>query len=514
MTLLETTALERGGVLWCALTVDAAELEPGAYASHLIVQADSDPMVVPVSVAVLSEGAPSSGGFGLWLISGGTADEVLDSPGVFKLPEYGVNVLTVAMPAGAGGEAAVAGAVRRAAALGLEVLGFSGCAGGFPPTLPAGGGHPAVRAKMPWLLWAQRGELEPAPSLDGARFEPAVALARLPAGKEEMPRVVPCHWLVEDGLEPGKARRLVDAGLMKRGQFVWVLLDLRGAHWRRAAVAVRNICWAAAWQGAAGLAVYCHEPFPEVDRQNVLWHILRDACEEAALWQAARRSLDELGRAELAAAELQARRAMVTEEILGLVADAPESYLRVAARRRPFREVMLVVGAAEKGVAPLSSCRAAKEKTLTLMAEADRLMGGKWENLYWQDVPLSDEKGVRWAIVAGAGEEMWKVAGDFQGFITSRTGRTVPVARAFPATAGEGGGLPALVWIVGTTEGIRDLPAELSAALAKTERARPTMLRMESGMVVVLIPGAAEMDAVKRTLHRHRALFSTAGEMR
>ncbi len=166
---------------------------------------------------------------------------------------------------------------------------------------------------------------------------------------------------------------------------------------------MRSAAWSAAYQGLAGLAVDCEPPAREVDRQLAVWHVLRDAVAEAALWRRATRLA-----ATATAGSSPPRDAVLAraglEAVIGL---SDSGLLPVRAVRVPFRQVY-EIAPATRPVASLSEFAAARRRTLELAAGLAPLVPAPTiGDLYWRGIPFAESGQVRWTIFApGVGTDV------------------------------------------------------------------------------------------------------------
>jgi hypothetical protein len=423
-------ALREGQWAWLGLTVDATQLRPGRYGGRLAVTAGGAVHQVPFALTVHEPPAPAPGGtdpFGLWYLPQKPPGEAWAAV-LAKLRSYGVSA--VALPFANGGGpgtlpvAGIAAPVAGAQRAGLTMVSFSRAGGVLPP--PVGRSERALLAcsRPAWLICAEAASPTAAAATVQAGYLPAMMYRRLPAAPAEGLPAAPL-WLVEDGCEPGRVPAMVASGQMAGDEAVWLYLDLTGTDWRRAATEVRSAAWAAAWQGLAGLAVRLPMPAREVDRQAVLWHIVRDACHEARTWRAAGLRAD---------AEAQEAASAALDRVVG-----PDSTcdLPVVEERRPFRHVCRI--GPEDGRSALSLAQFDRAYLDTL--EASRLLPAasrESRSLFWDGVPVVENGRARCVLVAAEGEVVWKKAGALQQALEDETGERVPLSRTFPALPVEG----------------------------------------------------------------------------
>ncbi len=487
---LTDLSLEEGEVAYLALTADARHLSPGRYAALLVADADGAVSHVPLSADVLRAGPAPAEDFALWHLPEAAGLD-LSGPQGEKLQRYGVSA--VDLPASLlHAPAAARDAGAEAAARRLTFLSLSG--GGAMPPPAAFPGRPILPLPDPvYLLRA------------GATTPEVVALARslgyVPALRcDALSEAGDAPWLlVEDGVEPGLAPRMVREGALTGAETVWLHLDLREADWRRAAIEVRSAFWAAAYQGLAGAAVLCPTPPREADRQMALWHVLRDARSDVAIWRAARR----MPASEADAAGLRRLAAVET-----LVGPDPNCLLTLQPLRRTSRRLYRVAPADGERRLRLGQFETARRRLLAMAPEAPPAPQPAGQ-LYWRGVPLLEDGRLQWAIVAADGEAAWKQAMALQKAIRAEAGVDVPVRRAFPA----GGELPALVWLIGGEADLAGWPDAVRDAVRRQVGAPLVVVELD-GTCVAALRGEFDQGALARTLRRRARLYPPARRMR
>ncbi len=363
--------------VWMALTLDASHLKPGVYSARLYLEGDAAGMEAPIRVHVSARRLAPHEGFALWFVDAGGAGPEPAGTAISKLIGYTVSALTLRTD----GDTQWRSARRAPHAPGsasLDMLGFHSPASGAEGAermARAMGGRMATLPAPGWLLWSGVDDLRAVEPVRAMGFTPAVVFPRL-RGLEADTRWLgspPEHWLVEGGCAPGAVAALLKAGRIRPEHSVWLFLDVRGMHWRKAALELRSAFWAAAWQELAGAAVLCPRPTGQVDRQSVLWHILRDAREEAALGAAALRK----GRPVLDLPTGQAgavlKRAWLGTEMESLIGSEADCLLQVEKRRVAFRNVLRAVPGGMFAEAPLAGFQAAKSRAIGILEEAEKL---------------------------------------------------------------------------------------------------------------------------------------------
>jgi hypothetical protein len=260
--------------------------------------------------------------------------------------------------------------------------------------LSAEGEAPEVTGRATWLLWAAWDEPSAVARLAELGLAPAVLVpgtAWLAAGGP-WSGTHARHRMLDGGTEAADSGELLRRGAVRPGDSVWLHLDLRGRDWRRAALAVREAFLAAALQGLAGAAVQCPPPSREVDRQSVLWHLLRDAREEAAIVALALAQAEALRTAPLETPGLKLRRATVAQGARRLIGKDPEAALRLELRANGLEKVLRVSAGREFRGRPLSAFRSAKALAIELLGEMESLP---------VELPPTDSGGGRFRRVGG-----------------------------------------------------------------------------------------------------------------
>jgi len=491
-------SLAEGQLTYIAMTVDAGRLEPGSYSGRLIVTAGQNVRDVPVSLQVMPAPTDSAGGFGLWYL-GPDGGRSLDEAVMVKLKGYGVQALS--LPPDGGAASAVRTGLADTALGEMKMLAFGNGGGVLPPAGPAPGAVPLPCPDLLYLVRVGASRAAVARAAAEAGYSPALLCRRLSTVPQEFFQAVGAlpgsAWLVQGGAEPDAVPRLVASGAIDASQPVWLYVDLRGVDWRRAALQVRNAAWTAAWQGLAGLAVTCEQPAPEVDRQLVLWHILRDAHAEAALWRSARRAAEATAAPEAETAAARRRRVLALEGIDSVIGPAETCLLLLREERVAFRRLYRVAPPPGQEWVSLEQFDRAYRRTLELGAQL-AAPGRQPETgqVYWRGVPLVEAGRAQWAIFAADGEESWRAAVAFQQSLEALTGRTLTVSRTWPQFDA---GSPRVVWAFATEAARSALPAQVQAALA----ARPG-----AAFVIVDLEGGATAAVASPSLNARKLLNS------
>ncbi len=507
---LMETSLEENETAWLALTADAGQLRAGQYAGRLVVTAQSVMSEIPISLRVVSMAGTQGDPFGLWHVGDGST-QPLSEPVLAKLADYGVTGLTAA--AGVGPDAGtMAAAGREAQRRHFRFLAFSSPQGSLP-----GDGPPGLmllpHPRPLWLLGAGGASPGAARAAAQAGFAPALLCERLAGVRRELlfQRGFFPFWLVKDGCQPGLVAQMMESGEMDGREYVWLYLDLDGGNWQRATTEVRSALWAAAWQGLAGAAVSYPSPPKHIDRQLVLWHILRDARQEVALWRQACRFAE----ADSEGGPGMAQVLLLRQELDRIVGTDDTCELVLKAQRRPFRRLYRVAPTQGNAELTIAQFNAAREHVLEL---ADRInvatpAGGSGQ-LYWQRIPLADAGRLRWAVAAPDGEASWKTAAAFQKAIEAATGKTMPVSRTFPDLDEGTRNPPSLVWVVTDNDAGEGLPQEARTALARRGDAPLTSVKLANNSVVVFVRNNCDLKALLATLRSEPDAYPPAQRVR
>jgi len=485
--------LGAGQVLWLALTADARDLKPGRYVARLVLTAGGAVRELPLSMTVSAVQAAPRDAFPLWYLGNPDGEGLPDSV-LAKLADYGVGGLTVIASEKPERE------LREAEHWGYALVALRSPYG----TLPPGGAPPglaAIRWPRPaWLMSAEGINVGVALAAERAGYRPAFVCERLGAVRRELFRHdgVPACWLVKDGCEPRRVAALIKAGALTGRESVWLYLDLKDADWRRAAVEVRGAVWAAAWQGLAGVAVRCEPPDRRADAQLAVWHVVRDARQEAALWLTGRMT------AKNAARNGSSPDALLAATLLdGLVGTDPDCGLAVRTEKRPFREVYRVGPPRGRSGVSLSQFEAARLRTIAAMEQLRGVPSGSDNGqLYWLGIPLVEDGRVRWSIVAPDAESAWKTATELKATIQAASGRSVEVRRSLPERGGRPEELPLLIWLVTDGDGREDWPDALRRALERRGDAPLIAVGLPDGPMVAAIRTSCDISALSATFSR------------
>ncbi|MFO8007615.1 MAG: hypothetical protein R6V05_07775 [Candidatus Brocadiia bacterium] len=502
LTPLSSVDLDADQVAWYAVTVDSSALEPGRYSAQIVLSAGQQVRGIPLVVRALAVPGPPQGEFSLWYL-GARGGETLSRSDLAKLRDHGVAGVTLQR----GHRDRLHAEVQE---LGYHLLALRADGATVAPDEPAGGRSMLPCRRPAWLI-----EPTAAAALVGdvARslgYTPARLTERL----EPAPAAgAPCHLLVRNGCEPGRAPALVADGELTGDEPVWLYLDLEEADWRAAAGLVHGALWAAAWQGMAGVAVRCEAPARAMDRQLVLWHILRDARDEVSLWRRVRDQVRRARRTEAGTPTLPADALLALERFDRAVGPQAGCILRLREEQVPFRRLYRVAPPSGVDVPTLGQFQVAWQAVLGAAVHlAASPVPPVVPDRFWQDVPLLTEGQVQWQIVALEGEEPWQVGLRLQERLRRRTGRVVPLQRTFPPL--DVPNAPALVWVVGPAEALSEAPEPWQRAVRQADGGLLSVTELPSGTVVVLLGDRRLMDAALRPLRATRWLLRTSRHVR
>jgi len=504
-------ALNEGDALWLAVTLDASQLEPGAYHARLVLQSNGEPVELPVAVRVADRRLAPRDGFALWFVDA----ETCDSKGVQTLSRLRAHTVSaVTMPAEPRAtDESLAAALRSVEAARLDMLSFHACGAGVDAAERMARAGMPCSAVLPspvpgWLSVVESDNADDRSQLQRLGFETAAVFPGIasPETDARWREGLPRYWLVEGGCAPERVHTLLRLARMRFDDSVWLYLDVRGMDWRRAAMETRRAFWAAAWQGMAGAAVRCERPSEEVDSQSLLWHILRDAREEAAL---------------VGLASGSARRpSKHAGEFGAVISQGEDSDILVRPERRAFRTVSRAGPRGKADGAPLAAFRGGKAKLLALL---DKMEAGKptppsLNNLWWGRSSLTKAERGGWAIFAAGGEEAKARAARFRAAIKKRTQRDVPLLTELLQQEGEGAKVeaapPGLIWIVTDAAPPDDLPENVRKAAAAAGEKGLRLLRLgEATSAVVLGPGV-DIEALVKSFRTERFLYRHAKSVR
>lgn len=497
----------KGDLHWLAITLDASQLETGAYAGRLYVEADGKDAEIPLKIRVSGVDLLRHEGFALWHL-GSEGEEPL----LAQLADRGVSAAAVAFPR-PGGTAAVRRLMQEAGPAGLGLLSFlaPGRGAGVAGRLGAGvAGSGLLPAGPPaWVLWQGADSPEAPQSLRELGYAPALLADRLTGlkGSPLWRGTKPDRWLVRNGCRPGAVPELISAGWIRPTDNVWSALDLRGSTWIDAACRLREVFWAGAWQGLSGAAVRLPARPADDAPQVALWHVLRDAREEAAACAVA------LGRGRELSAKPEGeetdpvRRARLLANLEDLVGERSGSPVRIEHRRTAYRRLPRAVAGEESKPGGPPAYRQVRNRAVELLEEADRIdpPPATTSNLYWRGTPLVRDGAMHWAIWAPQPEKTRAQARGLRQTVKERTGWELADVEEYPAARDL-----SLLWVFGGGSMSQNLPEVVRGAGVEMRAGEVRTVSLEDGTLAVLVGEEVTAEALDRCLLPAPTLYRPA----
>jgi len=489
-----------GQFMWLAVTVDATQLPVGLSTGRIIISAGDQVAEIPLHLEVVSIDAPPADTFPLWYLGDGTG-RALPAAALARLADSGSGALTLP-PTTPIDRRTFARTARR---LGFGLLAFSKPDAAMPPTQPSPGLMLLAHPQPVWLT--STGTAPPGSTAIAARlgYAPALLADRLEdVCGAKMATPPPANILLfNDGVAPGIAPKLCGDKILRGSESLWLHMDLRRTDWRRAVVDVRSALWAAAWQGLAGVAVTCEPPRAEAGRHLVIWHILRDARQDAALWRHA------VSQARAAGATVGQWDSIIGTDAACLLRVRPTRMgLRTVCRAQAEQETSAWETAHNRSLAVLAALHATPPST-----DVDR-------PLYWRGLrglpglSLVADRRALCTLVALPGEVPLKAAVAIQSAIRKATDTVVPIARALPALPDDGRDLPRVIFVIGTGEPGTEPPAPLAEAVAAHPHTSLVAIDLRPKVTVVLLRDPRGAATLINMLSRRPHPFATADGIR
>lgn len=493
--------------LWMAVTLDAERLSPGRYAGRLTFGTGSDAKAVPLRLRVLVRPPWAGGPFGLSYLGSRNAD----SAGVpAAAGDFGIDAWFLSADETAPGRASAGVELAYA---GLERLGLKRADGVLPPSRPA----PALALPLPVPWWLLRSDaVSPAAwqATVKAGYTPAVQCRRIGAA-DEAPAARPpddpsAAWLVEGGVPPGRVPSLLRSRRLNGSDEVWLYMDLQRMDWRRAALRIPSAFWAAAAQGLAGAAVRCRPPGRDVERQQAVWHIVRNARNDVALWRGARRAAGAIVRSVPERGAERRRRMLLLQSLNGLVGSSSDFALQLASEPGPgLRHGVLPAPGAER--LSRRQFTRARGELLALTERLSALPPPEPDGpLYWWDVPLTSDGRTQWTILITGGEASRDAALQFQRLVERKRGLTIPVSRDAERIEDDEA---ALVWVFAGPRGNDGLPPRLAEGMRGDPSGPLALARLEGRRAVVVRP-EVDPGALAAALRTERQVYPKARNVR
>jgi hypothetical protein len=299
---------------------------------------------------------------------------------------------------------------------------------------------------------------------------------------------------------------LISAGWIRPTDNVWAALDLRGGTWLHAACRLREVFWAGAWQGLSGAAVRLPER-PGDDAQLALWHVLRDAREEAAACAVALERGRKLSAKPEGDETDPVRRARLLARLEGLVGEHSGSLVRIRHRRTAYRRLPRAVPGEDAGQGTPAFYRDVRDRAVELMEEADRLYPppATTANIYWRGTPLAGDEAMRWAIWAPQSGEAKMQAEALRQTVKERTGWELADVEDYPPARDL-----SLLWVFADGSELEKLPETVRDAAEEMGAGEVRTVSVEDGTLVVLVGEEIAAEAVHRCLLPAPTLYRPA----
>jgi hypothetical protein len=292
----------------------------------------------------------------------------------------------------------------------------------------------------------------------------------------------PGHFcIVDDGVEPGAVARAIDGGVLSAGAAVFMHLDLRDIPWQAAPLALRRAMLAGAWQGLAGVAVTLPEPGDDPQRQPAIWHVLRDARADAALWQHAARLSKRASEDDVLAGP--AEKVLSGLDFGGNIGRGGRYSLPVVREPRAGREVLRIAKRDDPGslVDAFAKAREDSIRALRILEKAPWEQGSR--NAWWRRRPMVRDGRNVWSIMAADGEITWRAALRLQKGLSAIAGNEPDIGRTVPADLGN----IEVLWIIADGAPTVAVPDAVTEALGADRRAPLMAARLgRSGVAIIL----------------------------
>jgi hypothetical protein len=495
---LDKLSLTEGQTAWFAVTLDASHMNPGLNSARVLVAVDGEPAGVPLSVHVAQAEPPGSMDFALWLLNAPPDAESHRMLGA-RFAAYGGQAVFLASDSAQ----PLGPLVRRAQRQGRGAVGLQAAGGYLPPR--TGSQAPVLLpvTRPLWLVNARGAAAGTAGSARRAGFLPALLCSRLSdLGFQRLQGPARCT-VVADGPAPGTTALAVQTGRVAAEGAVLLHLDLRGLDWRTAAGVVPRALWVAAWQGLAGVAVTGPAPARDVQHQRAVWHVLRDARRDAALWQGTVRRCRAGVLRGVPARRLRRRLARAIGRGQG-------SALQVQRRKQAFREVYALAPPASPTAAFDAAREALEITTGAWVACAQATRERAADQLFWDGHPMVREDQVRWAIVAAGGEEEWKSGLRMQRRLQEAGGRELPLTRALPTDRDA----LDLIYVLADPDAPDSLAPPVREALEGSAGRKLVTARLEQGPALAILTDMSLLNWLLAGVHPAPLPYAPAREVR
>lgn len=503
--------IRKGDTRWLAVTIDTSQLEPTSYSSRIYIEADGKSAEVPIEVQVSALRLMPHEGFALWDVNPGKDER----PG--RLVEKGISIVGQEVGGRAGWNAGRL--LWQAGEAGVDLLELH--APGRAPGIAeshVGNNEPelgAFPAGAPvWLLWesadspAAPARLRRMGMSVGILADRLAGLKGSPLWRDSQAR----FRAIQSGCGLDVVSELLDVGWVRPDDSIWVAVDTRNDRWIDAGVRLRRMFWAAAWQGLSGVAArgavrQSEGPAPG---QMALWHVLRDAREEAAacawaLEKASRLASEDPGPDDEDAAVERARILARMDRLVGRGADTK---IEIQEQKTAFRT--LPRGHVRDGLG-VAGFREVRNHAMALLEGMYRLSPAptKAPNLYWRGIPLLKDGVIGWATWQPGGDPLGAKNRAFRKRIRERTGRDVASVAGFPPAESV-----KLVWVFGQTPDAQGLPEPLINGMRNMSPRAIRRVTLENDVIAVIVGAEVSVRRLLGTLTTMPTLYRPARGVR
>ncbi len=279
-----------------AVTIDSSRLEKGAYRAVLLVSTVPKTLEIPLKIRVFPVTAAPSEGFQLWHI--GPDESKIAQTAFGKLRRYSVNAASYGFT-GATELPAMKHLKGTAAEHDMDMAGF------YSPGMAEIYAEKAAQMgfdtsppppQTPWIICMAADGTETKETARELGFAPAAFVRRLsPALLSELSRQNGFEHIIFGGDVPSVNNNIQGGDLFTSATnaHLWRYIDLRSRHWQELAVHAREEFYNALLSGAQGAAIRGKPPAIGSRDRMLLWHLIRDVREEAALLAMAIEAVDD-----------------------------------------------------------------------------------------------------------------------------------------------------------------------------------------------------------------------------
>lgn len=436
----EKQPLKTGAELWFALTVDASRLEPGSYSGKVFLEAAEKALQIPLAVRVFPVTISRKDGFAFWYMDGSDQETVPRQSVFERLSDYSVGAASWRVNAVSAAQN-LDGILQKSERSGLDLSGIF-CPGGSLATAekvgvrgPIPGGMLAA-GQPSWILWLGPNLSGKIDSLKGIGFRPAICLRRFQRLGNDFVREqsTPMHWLVGGGAQKERVDELIEDGKLHKEDSLWTFCDPREQSWERAALELRRRFVGAVWEGMAGAVVVQNRPVVGMETQELLWHVLRDAREEAAVFATARDAKVRLLAGSSESRTENTSRAEVFGGLERLFGGDNSSRIRVQRKKIPFGQISLGTINGSERTNSIAAFRKLKGEALRLLIKA-RALPEKVLNhntVYWKSrIVLAEGEG-KCAFWNVNGQEIPEGLRALKLHLEKLVGASLPVIERYP----------------------------------------------------------------------------------